>query len=95
VQDRIIRGPGPTAVQSRLGYLLSGPVKTHPSGQNTVLHIATSLHQEDTDLKSYWDIETIGIKDNTQDSQPPDDFETYRKTHLSTDEEGRNIAALP
>jgi hypothetical protein len=58
-------------------------------------YIATSLHQEDTDLKSYWDIETIGIKDNTQDSQPPDDFETYQKTHLSTIEEGRYTAALP
>ena len=26
IQDRIVRGDGPTAVESRLGYLLSGPL---------------------------------------------------------------------
>jgi len=29
VQDHIIRGTGPTAVQSKLGYLLSGPLPAH------------------------------------------------------------------
>ncbi|VDI48275.1 Hypothetical predicted protein [Mytilus galloprovincialis] len=27
VEDTVIRGPGPTAVESKLGYLLSGPMK--------------------------------------------------------------------
>ena len=26
VEDKVIRGPGPTAVKSRLGYFLSGPM---------------------------------------------------------------------
>ena len=26
VQEKVIRGPGPTAVESKLGYLLSGPI---------------------------------------------------------------------
>ena len=30
VQDHIVRGNGPTAVESRLGYLLSGPLSTCP-----------------------------------------------------------------
>jgi len=30
IQDRIIRGDGPTAVQSRLDYLLSGPLLQSP-----------------------------------------------------------------
>ena len=35
VQDHIVRGDGPTAVQSRLGYLLSGPL---PVSQTTSFH---------------------------------------------------------
>ena len=39
VEDHIVRRDGPTAVQSKLGYLLSGPlIHSAPS------HTATSMH---------------------------------------------------
>ena len=40
VQDHIVRGKGPTAVQSHLGYLLSGPLPLSRPMETTNLHIA-------------------------------------------------------
>ena len=47
VQDHIIRGDGPTAQQSRLGYLLSGPMP-NPTTQlltSTFLQLTTLTDQ--------------------------------------------------
>ena len=61
VGDHVIRGPGPTAVESRLGYLLSGPL----DGQNqTLLTTSTILHVqaiEQFDLTRFWTLESLGI----------------------------------
>ena len=47
VQDKTIRGNGPTAIQSKVGYLLSGPIKCHnqasSSTQETPIQIHTGL----------------------------------------------------
>ena len=48
VGDRIVRGMGPTAVESKLGYLLSGPVQptaTQSTSAN-VLMVTTSYQRE-------------------------------------------------
>ena len=50
VGDHIVRGEGPTAMQSKLGYLLSGPLTPTIS---SVLHISIPL-EEDT-CSSIWD----------------------------------------
>ena len=43
VQETVIRGPGPTAVKSKLGYLLSGPLyNCVTSMTSSVLHLSTS-----------------------------------------------------
>ncbi|XP_060557728.1 uncharacterized protein LOC132718116 [Ruditapes philippinarum] len=43
VQDKVVRGNGPTAVQSRLGYLLSGPlpVSNFPASRQHQLPVST------------------------------------------------------
>ena len=40
IQDHVVRGDGPTAVQSRLGYLLSGPLPLSQPTSTTSLHIS-------------------------------------------------------
>ena len=40
IQDHIVHGDGPTAVQSRLGYLLSGSILLPQSASTTNLHIS-------------------------------------------------------
>ena len=44
VCDRVIRGDGPTAVQSKIGYLLSGPLPTSTTdtAANCIMNIITS-----------------------------------------------------
>ena len=54
VEDHIIRGPGPTAAKSKIGYLLSGLVPT--TNQSTrvrasILHVMTSHEQDEFDLE--------------------------------------------
>ena len=42
VEDVVIRGNGPTAVGSKLGYLLSGPLtRTHSGATINSLHVVT------------------------------------------------------
>lgn len=46
VGNNIIRGPGPTAVESRIGYLLSGPTGVTPNADEkctTMLQLAECL----------------------------------------------------
>ena len=58
IQDRIVRGDGPTAVQSRLGYLLSGPLPVCQSFESTCLHVsALSCIAEETEHHTtFWQI---------------------------------------
>jgi len=85
VGDHVIWGNGPTAVNSKLGYPLSGPIPHHVSPpDSTVLFIATNSKRDvETNVHSYWDLETIG---NYVDN--------YRDKFL-TFEEGRYTAKLP
>jgi hypothetical protein len=65
VQDHIIRGNGPTAMQSKLGYLLSGPIKL-PAGDRTptnILNVMISHYEEDQQLEKCWSLESLGILD--------------------------------
>ena len=66
IQDHIIRGDGPTAVQSRLGYLLSGPL-LQPSAAVNLVHVnfTTVDHQ---DLDAFWKTEASGISPGTVDT---------------------------
>ena len=63
IQDKIIRGNGPTAGESKIGYLLSGPLS--PSNSNAdvdVLHAAV-MQYDDT---KFWNIERMGTSVTTQ-----------------------------
>ena len=63
VQDHIVRGNGPTAQESKLGYLLSGPLP-YPVDQTTssvLLQITSaSIKPEEPNLEQFWSIEGIG-----------------------------------
>jgi len=74
VQDTIIRGDrGPTAMQSKLGYLLSGPIGSRgkQDSATTILHIAAHK-EEEFDVKKFWSIESLGKSSN--DDLPDKNF---------------------
>ena len=62
VEDHIIKGNGPTAMGSKLGYLLSGPLGEATPRNTTanILHVATQP-TPDPDLQRFWTVESLGI----------------------------------
>ena len=61
VQDRVVRGNGPTAVESKIGYLLSGPLSPHTNTDTIeALHIGIMPLQTSANTKQFWDIEFTG-----------------------------------
>ena len=95
VEDKIIRGPGPTAVPSKLGFLLSGPANIKPvSVMNTAVFktIVSNKDVDDNIISKFWDLETIGVFDET--AQKVCDYENYRDTKIHW-ENGKYTANLP
>ena len=95
VQDNIVRGNGPVAQQSKLGYLLSGPLAhQHPEPISTVLlELTVSLDSPDEpNIERFWALESIG----TQVSPPASDFlRQYQVSSLSRREDGAYVAKFP
>lgn len=96
MENNVIKGHGPTAVESKLGYLLSGPIfdgKDTRVNTTQILHVATSTVEEEAKMSQYWDLETLGIKEDSTDPKPMD-YTSYCETHLSHTEKGYQ-AKLP
>ncbi|XP_064620787.1 uncharacterized protein LOC135483687 [Lineus longissimus] len=87
--NHIVRGKGPIAVSSKLGYLLSGPNPTVTASvfSTNVMNVSVA-----TQLEKFWDIESIGITDKTTTKDIT--YEDYTETHLRK-EDNRYIAKLP
>ncbi|XP_065941328.1 uncharacterized protein [Magallana gigas] len=64
VGDRIIRGNGPTAVESKVGYLISGPIHSSGKQHSGMFHILADHKVEEVDLEKFWKIESMGIDDH-------------------------------
>ena len=68
VQDHVIRGDGPTAVQSKLGYLLSGPVSTYPQSSIAGLfHVSMLSIKEVPNIEQFWNVEAAGTTPSKED----------------------------
>ncbi|XP_074649042.1 uncharacterized protein LOC141904356 [Tubulanus polymorphus] len=96
VENEVVRGAGPTAVSSKLGFLLSGPINLNAN--TSVLHttcLLNTIHSNDefSKLSNYWDLEVIGIKETIKSETM--NFETYRDNYLKRDTSGKYIANLP
>ena len=75
VTGRVLKGKtGPTAIQVRLGQVLSGPIETIDQGDSVVNLVVThSLLQDtsepkylDDDLQHFWNLESLGILQDEQ-----------------------------
>ena len=67
-KDCTIRGGlnEPVAVETELGWVLSGPMKSQSSGPETVqINLVNTEDKEslDVDVNRLWDLEVIGIKE--------------------------------
>lgn len=94
IEDTIVRGDGPTAVLSKLGFLLSGPTHLKVSTMSTFVYkVLTSTESDLQRVSEYWMLESLGITDR-EDTQVDRDFETYRDNNI-TMSEGKYNASLP
>ena len=95
----LLRGNGPTAVGSKLGYLLSGPPTcTHSGATINSLHVVTQLSQhgnDDHQLDKFWSIEVTGIMPTQDQSIDANFLEFYSQTCISRLHNGLYSAAFP
>ena len=96
VGDDVIRGNGPTAVQSKLGYLLSGSlVQSAASNTVTSMHIGIHCSEHgnvDQTLERFWEVESSGTFPITTTS------ERFMDTYLSSitrQENGSYVVRFP
>ncbi|VDI30698.1 Hypothetical predicted protein [Mytilus galloprovincialis] len=65
IKDDIVRGDGPTAMSSKIGYLLSGPLTcTRVQRDSHMMHILSSHTKEDYDIERFWKLKSLGIQEN-------------------------------
>ena len=95
VQDQIIRGDGPTAQQSKLGYLLSGPMPhlTTQLSTSILLQLTTMTDQnQEPNLEHLWSVEAI----TTHSEQSSSAFlNTYQASSISQLPNGTYCAKFP
>ncbi|XP_065893821.1 uncharacterized protein [Dysidea avara] len=96
IQDHIVRGDGPTAQQSKLGYLLSGPVPSPllESSSSVLLQLTSAVPTpEAPDLEQFWSVEAIGT---TSDKSSDSSFlQTYQDTCVYQSPTGMYVARFP
>ena len=97
VGDEVIRGNGPTAVQSKLGYLLSGPLSLQKSCREAtnVFHITINPHADHDNhtIEKFWAIESTGTLPTV-----PKDSDRFMDTYLSSitrQENGSYVVRFP
>ncbi|KAL5009405.1 hypothetical protein ScPMuIL_014986 [Solemya velum] len=97
VEDKVIRGDGPTAVLSKLGYLLSGPIHSGGSDPNTeslMMNILADHKLEECVFERFWNIESLGIENQNRSENYTDIAKEYADTSIEF-LHGKYTAKLP
>ncbi|XP_063420482.1 uncharacterized protein LOC134705689 [Mytilus trossulus] len=95
VGDKIIRGNGPTAVESKLGYLLSGPTTSiRESNRSSILNVIVSHKAEECNLTKFWEIESLGIEDSNTKTEL-EEFQTIYENSSVSFLDNKYVAKLP
>ena len=69
VQETVIRGPGPTAVESKLGYLLSGPLYNYTTSMtSSAFHLSSVSLYDSPNVMPSGDVWETDLLQNKQSS---------------------------
>jgi len=94
VEDHIIHGNDPTAMNSKLGYLPSGPLPVELALNATTLHVSTHYHTNECNLAKFWQLEATGT--TASDKSEGTGFLTeYSHLCISSQPDGSYCAKLP
>ena len=94
VGDHIIRGNGPTAVDSKLGYLLSGPVQSALRSPTTNALMVINSSCNAFDLERFWELESVGVS-LTDETAKDNMLKQYLTSCLTRDVDSAYIARFP
>ena len=94
VGDHVVRGNGPTAVASKLGYLLSGPMQPTPHSSEASVLMVTNSSQFEFDLQRFWDLESVGVS-LTDETAKDNILKHYLTSCLTRDDDGAYVARFP
>ena len=90
MQEAIVRGPGPTAVQTKIGYLLSGPLHNYTSSiASSVFHLSSA---------SLFDSSGITPVESTHfglSKESSDFLQEYLHNSVSRQSDGTYIVSFP
>ncbi|KAG1668338.1 Ubiquitin-like modifier-activating enzyme ATG7 [Nymphon striatum] len=94
IGDHVVKGPGPTAVSSSLGYVLSGPFQTESFSKRTFVQSYWIIDQTNDYLSKFWDLDSIGIKEHDMHSQQSNDLKIFENKYIEKNE-SKYISRLP
>lgn len=94
VGNHVVRGHGPTAVESKLGYLLSGPMQPAPHLPATNVMMITYSSCTDFDLERFWNLESVGVS-LTEEATKDNVLELYLTSCLTRANDGAYVARFP
>ena len=93
VVNHTIRGNGPTAVASKLGYLLSGPCYNNDIYQDTSTFFINAQPKQLDDISTrFWDLQSIGITDTREENK--DDVHSFQDKFIKR-ENNHYVAKAP
>ena len=99
VKDTVIRGQGPTAVESKLGYLISGPLQTNCVNRiDTVVNLLQTLSSTTAvvhDLEHFWSLESIGISPPTEMDDQESFLQHFQRSSITRMSDGSYSAKFP
>ena len=98
VQDKIVRGNGPTAMESKIGYLLSGPLSPPHTALDgvDVLHVGVE-GMEGTNIAQFWNVEFTGTLPTTTSTNTDDQrfLTAYLNSSVHQNPDGSYIVGFP
>lgn len=94
VEDHIVRGNNPTAVRSKLGYLLSGPLTPSVDLSTNILHV-TVQPEENSDPQRFWEIEATGTSPSTDVCNDKDFLQCYIDSSITRQPDDTYVARFP
>ena len=97
VGDHIVRGVGggPTAVASKLGYLLSGPVQLANTQHSNISTMMLTVNQQcGFDLERFWNLESVGVS-MSDVSAEEDMVQHHISLCVTRDPDGAYVARFP
>lgn len=95
VQDRIIHGNGPTAMESKLGYLLSGPIPSQTIDNTFQVFHTIAQPLEECNIAKFWNVESMGTLPTTESSSDNQFLTSYLKSSVTCQPDGSYIVKFP